>query len=87
MYYVAYDELRRREVNPFISGCVSAICGWPWAYPFDVIRTRLQSQPIRTTFDKAYYSFSAEGKRIFSKHYTKWFPGLSNKAVFCVLQN
>jgi len=77
MYYVAYDELRTREYNPFVAGCVSAIVGWPWAYPFDVIRTRLQSQPIKNSIDAAYYTFRAESQRMVSQHFTKWFPGLS----------
>jgi solute carrier family 25 carnitine/acylcarnitine transporter 20/29 len=37
-----------RRINTFVAGSVGGITSWIVAYPFDVIKTKIQTQPLKT---------------------------------------
>ena len=43
LYFGTYDYLRENNYNPFVSGSSAGVISWLLTYPFDVVKTRLQS--------------------------------------------
>ena len=43
LYFGTYDYLKDKKYNSFISGSSAGVISWLLTYPFDVIKTRLQS--------------------------------------------
>ena len=43
LYFGTYNYLKDNNYNSFISGSSAGVISWIFIYPFDVIKTRLQS--------------------------------------------
>ena len=43
IYFGMYDQLNSNKIHPFFAGGVAGVSSWLFSYPFDTIKTRLQS--------------------------------------------
>lgn len=77
MFYVIYDEMILQDYSAMFAGMVSAVLSWPIFYPLEVIRTRLQSTPMRTRWSQEFWTFRRKSGMLFEKPFSKWFPGLA----------
>lgn len=77
IFYLLYDEMLIQQYSAFTAGVVSALISWPVAYPFDVIRTRLQTTPMKTQWSRDYWTFTRTTNKLFAKEFiSEYFPGL-----------
>jgi len=77
MFYVAYDEMILQKYTAMAAGMVSAVLSWPLFYPLEVIRTRLQSTPMKTRWSQEFWTFRRKSGMLFGQPFSKWFPGLA----------
>ena len=47
LYFGTYNYIRK-DYNSFTSGSIAGVTSWLFTYPFDVIKTRLQSGSSKT---------------------------------------
>ena len=43
LYFGLYNECKKNNLSPFLSGGISGISSWLFTYPLDTIKTRMQS--------------------------------------------
>ncbi|KAA8494552.1 Mitochondrial arginine transporter BAC2 [Porphyridium purpureum] len=49
IYFFSYEELKTHSVPTFVSGGMAGCAGWIATYPLDVLKSRMQSCPARST--------------------------------------
>jgi len=84
LFYVIYDQMLASGWNSFVCGMVSAFFSWPVFYPFDVVRTRQQAQPMKTEWSRKFFTFRRSCHGVFSNSFPRWFPGLQLTLVRAV---
>jgi len=77
LFYVCYDEMLLQKYPAVISGMVSAVLSWPLFYPLEVIRTRLQSTPMKTRWSQEFWTFRRGSAFLLRRPFVEWFPGLA----------
>ena len=62
----------RRSYPVLLAGALAGVCSWVVTFPFDVIKTRVQStlspsadNPFRNMWSTAVYSYRQEGFKVF----------------------
>lgn len=48
IYFTSYDKLKQNNISIFLSGSIAGINSWLFTYPFDTIKTRIQSNNSKT---------------------------------------
>lgn len=76
LFYVVYDEMLLQKYPAMVCGMVSAVLSWPLFYPLEVIRTRLQSTPMKTKWSQEFWTFRRGSEQLFTRPFSQWFPGL-----------
>jgi len=84
LFYVAYDEMMRQKYPTVVCGMVSAILSWPLFYPLEVIRTRLQTTPMKSRWSQEFWTFGRKAHILLSRPFVEWFPGLGITLVRAV---
>lgn len=51
IYFASYDKLKENNVPTFISGSFGGVNSWLFTYPFDTIKTRIQSNNCKTIME------------------------------------
>jgi hypothetical protein len=74
--YGTYEVMIDQNISAGVAGLLSAVICWPWFYPFDVIRTRMQVADKR-----AGLSFKRACREHFRQPFRKWFPALTPTLV------
>lgn len=51
IYFASYDKLKENNVPIFLSGSIAGVNSWFFTYPFDTIKTRIQSNNCKTIME------------------------------------
>lgn len=51
IYFASYDKLKENNISIFLSGSISGVNSWLFTYPFDTIKTRIQSNNSKTIYE------------------------------------
>lgn len=51
IYFASYDKLKENNFSIFISGSIAGVNSWLFTYPFDTIKTRIQSNTSKTILE------------------------------------
>lgn len=74
LLYWLYDVFRQAGMSPLLAGSASGLLSWPMFYPFDVLRTQIQTA---SGSGAPRQSVAAHYRRFFAQPTLKWYPGLS----------
>jgi len=77
IFYLVYDTLLPLGVSPFFCGVAAIWTCWPVFYPFDVMRTRMQTHGQFSSWARKYFTFRYFCRQLFGGPFRRWFPGLS----------
>ena len=51
IYFASYDKLKENNISIFLSGSIAGVNSWLFTYPFDTIKTRIQSNNSKTIYE------------------------------------
>ena len=64
MYFGVYNSCRDKDISVFVSGGLAGIISCFLCYPFDTIKTRIQSGEFNTTIDAFKYGNLYKGLKV-----------------------
>jgi len=78
LFYIWFNELKRREVPTMLCGMLGALLSWPFLYPIEVIRTRIQATPMPDmNWRQRLSMYTQTTAKLYAKPVREWYPGLT----------